>query len=181
MTKLISLWYKVFRLPNLFWLNHMDGIFLLLGSNLGDKSANLGTAIALMESFFEVTDESAIYESEPWGVVEQPAFFNKVIRGKSPLSAQALLREALAVEQQMGRERKIKWGERLIDIDILYYGNEVVNLPDLTIPHPEIPNRRFTLVPLCELAPGLMHPTFKKTQAQLLSICPDVLNVKIIR
>lgn len=157
----------------------MKNIFLLLGSNLGNKSDNLQLAIDLLSSFFHTTQRSHLYESEPWGIEEQPIFYNQVIKGHSLLSPEDLLQAVLEVEQQMGRERKQKWGERLIDIDILYYGEQICDQPDLQIPHPQIQNRRFTLVPLCEIAPGLAHPIFKKTQAQLLEICPDQLNVEI--
>ena len=140
----------------------MDDIFLLLGSNLGDRPRHLREATALLLDFFLITNQSSIYESDPWGVEDQPVFLNQVLKGKSELSATELLQAVLSVEKQMGRERRLKWGERIIDIDILYYHHQNVNTPDLIVPHPQIHNRRFTLVPLCEIAPGYQHPIFQK-------------------
>ncbi|MEL7148927.1 MAG: 2-amino-4-hydroxy-6-hydroxymethyldihydropteridine diphosphokinase, partial [Bacteroidota bacterium] len=118
----------------------MDGVFLLLGSNLGDKVANLNEALNHLKDFFRLTNHSKLYESEPWGVKEQPLFCNQVLKGTTELSAEQLLSAVLKVESQMGRERKQKWGERLIDIDILYYGNHVIDQLSLKVPHPEIQN-----------------------------------------
>lgn len=158
----------------------MKGVFLLLGSNLGDKRSQLRDAKEQLKEFFEITKVSEMFESDAWGKEDQPIFLNQVLKGNCTLNAEKLLQKILEVEKKMGRERKIKWGERLIDIDILYFGNLIIKVPDLKIPHPYIQNRRFTLLPLAQIAPGLVHPLLNKTQAQLLESCEDPLNVHLI-
>jgi len=118
-----------------------------------------------------------LYESEAWGIEEQPSFYNQVLKGTTLLSPQQLLKSILQVELEIGRERKSKWTERIIDIDILYYHELSIDTEELKIPHPYISVRRFTLLPLAEMAPGGLHPISKKTQAQLLNLCSDPLNV----
>ena len=157
----------------------MDGVYLLLGSNLGDRHENLSKARQMIrEHSGSVIEESGIYVTAPWGISDQPEFYNQVIRISTSLEAEDLLQTLLQIETDMGRERRIKWGERLIDIDILFYGNLVINTDHLVIPHPGIPDRRFTLVPLCELAPDLVHPVLNKTMTELLDKCEDDLEVK---
>jgi 2-amino-4-hydroxy-6-hydroxymethyldihydropteridine diphosphokinase len=155
----------------------MNGVYLLLGGNLGDRRKSLEKATRLIKSFFKIEKKSSIYESAAWGLEDQPSFYNQVLLGSTDLSAEQLLTAVLAVEEKMGRERIIKWGERLIDIDILYINQVILNSEQLTVPHPYIQERRFTLIPIVELSPGLQHPIIKKTQAQLLSCCEDHLNV----
>lgn len=156
-----------------------NGIYLLSGSNLGDRMAKLARALELIEQEVgSIKAQSQLYQTAAWGIKEQPAFLNQVMEIASDLSPEALLSKLLAIEKKMGREREVKWGERLIDLDILYYGDQLVDNADLKIPHPYIPERRFTLVPLCELAPLLPHPISGKTQLQLLEECPDKLEVK---
>ncbi len=159
----------------------MKGIYLLLGTNLGDREKNLLTAINLMlERRIAVKAISSVYETAAWGIEEQPGFLNQVLEVATDLSPEALLKTLLAIELEMGRVRIQKWGERLIDIDILYYRDEVIDIPELKVPHLEIPNRRFTLVPLVELAAGEVHPVLGKTQEELLAVCPDTLEVKLV-
>ena len=157
-----------------------NGIYLLSGSNLGERMVNLAQALELIEkNAGKVVAQSQLYETAAWGIEEQPAFLNQVMEIESPLPAAGLLQALLDIEKQMGRRRFQKWGERLIDLDILYYGNAVIDEKDLKIPHPHIPERRFTLAPLCEIAPLLVHPVLKKTQLQLLEDCKDKLEVKV--
>jgi len=151
------------------------GIFLLLGTNLGDRLSNLEEAITRIGS---VTRRSSVYETGAWGKTEQPEFLNQVIEIKSDLDPRELLLKILDIEIAMGRVRVEKWGTRLIDIDILFYRNEIIDEAELKIPHPQIQNRRFTLEPLNELAPDLEHPILKKTIRQLLDECNDPLPVK---
>ena len=157
-----------------------NGIYLLLGSNLGDRAANLLYAHeALEQEPVKVTAQSELYETAAWGVESQPSFLNQVVEVSTELEPTALLNCLLKIEQQMGRKRKAKWGERLIDIDILYYADRIIEGTALTVPHPHIQERRFTLVPLCELVPLLVHPVLKKTQQELLDSCPDPLGVQL--
>lgn len=155
----------------------MNGIYLLLGSNVGDRLENLKKASSLLiERKIQTIEESSIYETSPWGVMDQGWFLNIVLEVQTTYLPEILLQEILSVETMMGRERKEKWGERLIDIDILYYKDQVVGTEDLIIPHPGIPERRFVLVPMAELNPFADHPTLKKNQLELLADCKDDLD-----
>ena len=127
-----------------------------------------------------VIQKSALYETAAWGKTNQPSFYNQVLEVKSSLSPEEILLAINTIEAELGRVRKEKWGERIIDIDILYYGKKLINSDQLTIPHPGIPDRRFTLVPLVEIAPSFVHPTQKKTNQQLLNECIDPLEVEKI-
>ena len=161
-------------------LRAMQGIYLLLGTNLGDRKANLDRAIQLIDAKgITVIQTSSIYETAAWGIEDQPGFLNQVIRVGTQLPAERLLSILLAIELEMGRVRIQKWGERLIDIDILYYLDEVIDKEDLQVPHPGIPDRRFTLVPLVELDAEAMHPVLQKSQQELLEACKDELEVKV--
>ena len=121
-----------------------------------------------------------MYETAAWGISDQPSFLNQALMLSTSLSARQLLRKVLQIEKEMGRERKEKMGPRLIDIDIIFFDDEIHDLQFLKIPHPEMQNRRFVLTPLAEIAPNLEHPVLKKTIAQLLEECPDNLEVKKI-
>ena len=157
----------------------MRGVYLLLGTNLGDKMANIQKAKKCLEAKeILIVNESSIYETAAWGIEEQPSFYNQVIEVDQPYSPQRLLKLALEIEHLMGRQRLVKWGERLIDIDILYFGHKVIETKDLHVPHQEIPHRRFTLDPLVEICPDYIHPTLSLTNRQLLDHCSDQLPVE---
>lgn len=154
----------------------MKGIFLLLGTNLGDRLSNLQQAIDHLETYgLTVVDYSSVYESAPWGDENQNWFLNMVLRVDTVYGPEELLDVCLKTEIKMGRKRFKKWGERIIDIDILYYDNQEVVTKNLTLPHPEIPMRRFTLIPMEEIATTEKHPLLKLSQKELLEKCPDPL------
>lgn len=158
----------------------MNGIYLLLGSNLGDRLLHLKTAAKILQvGGVRILNESSIYETEPWGKSDQNWFLNMVLQTETSLEAGQLLNLCLATESEMGRKREEKWGERLIDIDILYYDDQVVEEDQLAIPHPAIAERRFTLIPMCELQPNGNHPVLHRSQAELLSVCTDMLECKL--
>jgi len=157
----------------------MSTAHLLIGGNLGDRKENLLTAISLInEQCGSLTRSSSVYETEAWGNTDQPSFLNQALEISTSLNARQLMRKILKIEKEMGRVREEKLGPRIIDVDILLFENEIHDLRFLKIPHPELQNRRFVLVPLAEIDPTLQHPVFKKTIAELLEECPDLLNVK---
>lgn len=149
-------------------------ILLSLGSNLGDRDGNLRTALEqLEETGISVTHRSSLYETEPVELQEQPNFVNLACEVKTQLSPDQLLETCLAVERKMGRKRRQKWGPRKIDIDILFYGDEIIDQPQLQVPHPRLRQRRFVLIPLEEIHSSFRDPKTGKTVAQLCSLCPD--------
>jgi len=153
--------------------------YLLLGSNLGDRAARLAQARHdLAASAGRLVATSALYQTAAWGLEDQPAFLNQVLAVETELDAPALLAACLAAEQQQGRERLVRWAARTLDVDILFFGQEVIATPRLTVPHPALPGRRFALVPLAEIAPQLLHPQLHRTSSQLLADCPDMLAVR---
>lgn len=157
----------------------MSTAYLLIGGNLGNRKENLLQAAArINEECGNVFKYSAFYETEAWGKTDQPSFLNQALAISTPMTARQLMRRLLKIETSMGRIREEKLGPRIIDIDILLFDNEIHDLRFLKIPHPEMQNRRFALAPLAEIDPGLIHPIFKKTIAQLLDECPDKLDVK---
>jgi len=159
----------------------MNTAYLLIGGNLGNRKENLLTAISLIvEQCGSLTKSSSVYETEAWGKTDQPSFLNQALEISTSFNARQLLRRILKIEKAMGRIRKEKLGPRIIDIDILLYGNEIHDLRFLKIPHPEMQNRRFVLVPLAEINSALQHPVLKKTIAELLEECPDNLEVRKI-
>jgi 2-amino-4-hydroxy-6-hydroxymethyldihydropteridine diphosphokinase len=157
----------------------MNKAFLLLGGNIGDREKNFETAKDLLgKNGGSITRQSSLYETEAWGKNDQPAFLNQAVEIETELDAKELMEQIFKIEKSMGRERKEKYGPRLIDIDILLFNQEQRDDVFLTIPHPQMQNRRFVLVPLVEIAPRLLHPILKKTIGQLLKDCPDNLEVK---
>lgn len=157
----------------------MNNTYLLLGSNMGNSLEQVSTAIELLEKKIgTLLLRSNLYATAAWGNTSQPDFLNQVIEVNTPLNATETLKEILSIEKNMGRIRTVKNAPRIIDIDILFFNNEIINQSDLIVPHPEIQNRRFVLTPLNEMAPQMIHPVFNKTIEQLLSQCPDQLAVK---
>jgi 2-amino-4-hydroxy-6-hydroxymethyldihydropteridine diphosphokinase len=152
----------------------MSEAFLLTGSNLGNSQELLMKArnhIAMQAGTVEKV--SGIYRSSPWGFKDQPAFYNQVLKINTHLDPYQLLTCILKIEESMGRKRMGKWEARTIDIDILYYENQIIS-GNLNIPHPLLQERRFTLLPLAEIAPGYIHPSLKKTTLELLEECVDI-------
>jgi 2-amino-4-hydroxy-6-hydroxymethyldihydropteridine diphosphokinase len=159
----------------------MKGKYLILGSNIGDRIKNIKTAVNTIRLYIgNVVRASSIYLTEPWGHTDQAAFYNQVIEIETELDADETLNKVLSIEESMGRVRKKKWAERIIDIDILYFDDQVISKKNLSIPHPGIPDRRFVLVPLCELIPDSIHPVLNISNADLLKATKDQLGVKKI-
>jgi 2-amino-4-hydroxy-6-hydroxymethyldihydropteridine diphosphokinase len=159
----------------------MNKLFLITGGNIGDRKKKLETAAALIcERIGTVVKSSKIYETEAWGITDQPAFYNQVLVVESNFSAKEVLSKILQIEEEMGRKRTIKNAARIIDIDILFFNKEIVNEQNLVIPHPQISNRRFVLLPLSELVPRMIHPVFKKSIRQLLLQTKDQLKVTAV-
>lgn len=156
----------------------MGSVFLLLGSNLGERLANLHEARQqISRQIGKIVTASATYRTAAWGDKAQPDFYNQAVQIDPFTKPQETLLMLLEIEKKMGRVRIEKWGSRIIDIDILLWGNDQLDLPDLVIPHPQLPNRKFALVPLAEIAPQTVHPVLKKTICQLLTECTDTLAV----
>lgn len=157
----------------------MNKAYLLTGGNLGNREENLAMAREkIAAQCGKLLAVSSLYETAAWGITEQPAFLNQALVLETELNARQLIRRLLKIEKSMGRVRKEKYGPRLIDIDILLFNGEVHQIAFLKLPHPELPNRRFALQPLAEIAPLAFHPILKKTVAQLLQSCPDKGEVK---
>ena len=153
--------------------------YLLLGSNLGDRKKYLFDATANIEKKIGVIiRKSSLYQTASWGKPDQPDFINQVISVETDLLPIELLKRVLEIELVLGRQRVEKWGSRTIDIDILFYESSIVNHPDLTIPHPYLHERRFSLMPLAEIAPDIIHPIFNRSIKELLDNLSDNLFVK---
>jgi len=162
-------------------------VYLALGSNLGDRRANLAEALKQLQSHVTLEALSAVYETEPAYVADQPNFYNMVLRGTTTLSPQALLRRLKSIEQDLGRQQTVRYGPRPIDVDILLYGEMQLDTPDLVIPHPRMTERAFVLIPLAEIAPDLIIPGQWKSvkrlveqldaaaQGQVVQVIEDVL------
>lgn len=156
-------------------------IYLLLGSNLGNRQQNLQQATNLIhQEAGKIVGSSGVFETAAWGKIDQSDFLNQVLQLESDLAPEELLTKILSIETRLGRVRTEKWGERTIDIDILYYADVVMATNPLNLPHPGIPVRRFVLRPLCDIAPEFIHPGLKKSNSQLLAECQDTSSVKKI-
>ena len=157
----------------------MNTVYLLLGSNMGNSEQMLSLSTNMIErNIGELTKSSAIYRTAAWGNEDQRDFLNQIIIISSSLSSSAVLKEIFVIEKEMGRVRTTKNAARVIDIDMLFFNDEIIQTENLTVPHKQIQNRRFVLVPLAEISPDFQHPLFKKSSLELLSICSDKLNVQ---
>ena len=157
----------------------MNIAYLLIGGNLGNRSANLQKAIQLIEqNCGQVVQSSAIYETAAWGLTDQPSFYNQALLIETNELPETLMELLLQIEEMMGRKRTLKLGPRIIDLDMLFYNQELIQTPLLTVPHPAIAERRFVLTPLAEIAPKWIHPVVGKSIEQLLAECPDQLDVQ---
>ena len=165
-----------------FWpMKRIDGIFLLVGTNLGNRLENIKLALQkISEKVGEIVNTSSVYETAAWGKTEQPDFYNLALEIATEKNPQEVLSLLQSIEKEMGRIRVERWEERIIDIDILYFSDQIINSPQLTVPHPEIPNRRFTLEPLNEIGADFMHPVLHKSNIEMLRDCKDKLAVKRI-
>lgn len=160
----------------------MNNVYLLIGGNVGDRLHNLQQAvIAIDRTCGRVVRQSAIYETAAWGKTDQQSFLNQALLIETDLTAFQLLERVLEAEVLLGRVRKERYGPRVIDIDILFFNDDVISAPELIIPHPEVQNRRFALTPMASLAPDYLHPVLRKSIQVLLEECPDMLEVKPFR
>jgi 2-amino-4-hydroxy-6-hydroxymethyldihydropteridine diphosphokinase len=147
--------------------------YLGLSTNLGDKELNFYIAKQKIQLKCQILIESKVYETEAWGLEDQPDFLNQCIQIKTDLQAEQLLQFLQNIEAEMGRVKTEKYGPRIIDLDILLYENDIIETDDLIIPHPQMEFRNFVLMPLSEIAGELVHPILNLTINQLLQICPD--------
>ncbi len=153
--------------------------YLLIGSNLGDKTTYLKNAGSyIQQQCGQIVKQSSFYETEPWGFTEQPSFLNQALCIQTELAPAQLMHTLLQIESKMGRTRELKMGPRIIDLDILQIDQQIVDTPLLQLPHPAMHLRRFALIPMEEIAPQLIHPQFNKTITQLLAECTDQTDVQ---
>ena len=159
---------------------NMAQLLLLLGANLGNRTQTLSQAADLITTRVgPVIRQSGLYETAPWGVADQPAFLNQVLAVETTLEPEAVLTQTQTIEEGLGRVQHEKWGARTIDIDLLYYDSLILQTNRLTLPHPFLHQRRFTLVPLAEIAPAFLHPVLQKTTVELLADSEDSGEVSI--
>jgi len=157
----------------------MNIVFLQLGSNLGDRELLLKDSITEIEDRVgNILECSKLYESTPWRVEGQENYLNQILKVKTTLLADDVLLTVLDIEKQLGRVRIEKWGERLIDIDIIFYNDSIIETPELCVPHKHLHERMFVLTPLHNIAPEMVHPKYNKTIEELLKICKDTELVK---
>lgn len=155
--------------------------YLHIGSNVGDRLGNLLKAkFSIQRKIGHIQILSQVYETEAWGKTDQAAFFNQVLLVRTEMTAHQVLDTIHEIENQLGRERNEHWGPRTIDIDILFFENEITNTKKLTLPHPRLHERNFVLVPLEEIAPDFIHPVLNKSVKELQESCPDKLQVNLM-
>ena len=163
-------------------ISKMETAYLLFGSNLGDKEVLFAQACLLINNRCgRVVKVSSAYESEPWGFEAEEWFLNRVIVLETELSPEGLLDALLQIEKELGRVRnpEVKgYASRTVDLDILYFGSRVIHTERLTVPHPRLHLRRFALMPMCDVAPLLVHPVLRQTQTELLGLCLDACEVR---
>ena len=159
-----------------------EEVYLLLGSNVGDRDSNLSRAIELIKSSAgELIKVSSLYETAAWGKTDQAAFLNQAVCIATAHSPLELLNHLKNIEKEVGRISTEKWGPRVIDIDILFYDSEIIQEPELQVPHPYLPVRRFALLPLSEIAGDFIHPVLRRSVNALLSECPDGSDVRLYK
>lgn len=146
-------------------------VYLALGSNLGDRLANLKQAVAALTPQMDVKAKSQVYETPPWGYEDQPKFLNQAIKATTYLEPEPLLKHIKRLEVALGRKASVPNGPRLIDMDILFYDDLVMNKPSLVIPHPRLHERAFVLLPLMDLAPDLVHPVRRQSVRDMAAMC----------
>ena len=157
-----------------------ETLYLLLGSNLGDRLQVMRAASELIDmQIGNIVSSSSVYETAPWGVLDQPSFLNQVLEVETEMAPEEVLRIILDIEHELGRVRYERWGARVIDIDILYFDHLILDTARLTIPHPRLHERRFTLAPLAEIAPDFIHPVLNKSSEQLMAECTDISEVSL--
>jgi 2-amino-4-hydroxy-6-hydroxymethyldihydropteridine diphosphokinase len=152
---------------------------IALGANLGDKLAMLRAAIERISSLGAIIKVSSVYETDPVGYFDQPAFYNAVLLLETNLGPETIMAELLKIEAELGRVRTFANAPRAIDLDLLLYGDEIRDMPALTLPHPRMHERGFVLVPLAEIAPNMIHPQLHKCVAELLESLPDSEGVNV--
>lgn len=154
----------------------MNKAILLIGGNLGDRTGHLREAVEQIDKQVgRVGKQSSLYETAAWGVAGQPDYLNQALLVSTEMDARTLLHTVLAIEHNIGRVRRQKWGARVIDIDIIFFNDAVINEPDLKIPHPQMQFRQFVLVPLMEILPDWEHPVLHQSVSTLLANCTDQL------
>jgi 2-amino-4-hydroxy-6-hydroxymethyldihydropteridine diphosphokinase len=152
----------------------MNKAYLLIGGNMGDRLANLNEAIiCINDQAGKIEKESSIYETAAWGMTNQASFLNQALLISTTYSAHQLISILLEIEIKLGRKRDLPLGPRTIDIDIIYFNNEIIDTSDLTVPHPSMFKRNFVLIPMVEIAPNFKHPQLNKTNSALLAECTD--------
>jgi 2-amino-4-hydroxy-6-hydroxymethyldihydropteridine diphosphokinase len=162
-------------------MTRLNKTHLLLGANLGDRIATLAEAKKRIgQRIGTVVKESSLYETQPWGKPDQPEFINQALEVATSLPPMGVLKAILEIEQQLGRTRQEKWNARTIDIDMLFYENKILNTGELTLPHPQLHERNFALLPMLEIAPNKQHPIFKKNIEELYEASSDELEVVML-
>lgn len=155
-------------------------LYLLLGSNLGNREAYLSHATSkIQQQVGNIIAQSSIYQTSAWGNIEQDDYLNLALAVETNLESFELLEILQTIEKQLGRKREVIWGARTIDIDIIFYDQQIISTQTLTIPHSRIMERKFVLLPLCEIAPDFIHPVWQMSVKEMLNICEDNLKVEI--